>query len=102
MLTREARLDAAGAMRLSDFERLERGTVVVLHYNDVNRGTMIWEHDRVEGDQVFGRFAMLGGAFVRDVDRYLYEHAGYVCSGSGADVVCREMPDAPGDDEGEG
>ncbi len=83
------------------FRNLKKGAVVVLHYNDVNEGSLVWVHDRVapDGDMPIGSPPGLAfedrvwGAFAYHEDAlsvvgsYLYEYAGAVCRGSGAEPV---------------
>lgn len=81
------------ALTLNDFRELRQGAVLTLHYHCVNQGTFTWEHDRVEGDRVFGRFVYEGEVLADiPVDGYLYECGGVVCRGSGAEPVHRRMP----------
>ena len=96
------RFETAGVMRLVDFENMKQGAIVKLHYNDHNRGSVYWVHDHVEGDEVYGRFVEEEDSLddAREVGPYLYEFTGYVCCGSGAEPVCREMPEDGPDGEG--
>ena len=93
-----------------DFYALKSGTVLILHYNLHNKGTFVWVHENTirhgKGLRAIGRFAYPGDS-LSDVGDYLYEFAGKMCRGSGAEPVCREMPaDYEGlydfDDEEEG
>ena len=98
------RFERAGVMRLADFEQLKRGQIVRLHYNDHNKGAFNWVHDHVEGEDVYGRFVYDNDSLddALAVGPYLYMFRGYVCSGSGAEPACREMPIDDPDDEGGG
>lgn len=95
--------DGNPALTLDDFRAMPKGTVQILHYNDTNKGTFVWIHDRVEGDRVFGQYIYPGDVLDGDIDGYLYECDGVVCRGSGAEPVHLEMPDDPEcDDDEEG
>ena len=87
----------AGPYTLEDFRKMKKGTVKWLCYNDYNKGEFVWVHDRVEGDRLFGQFAYEDDQ-LSEIGSYLYEYEGYVCRGSGAEVVCCRMPvDHPDD-----
>ncbi len=94
------------AYTAADFEALDKGTVLILHYNDTNKGTFVWVHDsvvRTDDDfRALGQFAY-PDAPLHDVGAYLYEFEGFMCRGSGAEPVCREMPEdgEPEEDEDE-
>lgn len=90
----------AGAYSLDDFRRMEKGTIAILHFKCLNMGELEWHHDHVEGDRVFGQFESSDDELT-PVGGYLYECCGFVCKGSGAEPVCRRMPEHRGDD-GEG
>ena len=87
------RFEDAGVMRIEDFKQLRKGQLVTLFYNDTNSGSFVWVHDRVEGDRVYGR-AVYAEETIDEVpvDNTLYAWRGYVCRGSGAEPVCRELP----------
>lgn len=90
-------------LTLDDFLAWPKGRVEILHYNDTNKGSFVWIHDRVEGDRVFGQYVYPGDVLEADVDGYLYEFEGVVCRGSGAEPMHLEMPPDPEpEDEGEG
>ncbi len=97
------------ALTLDYFRNLKAGAVVVLHYNNVNKGTFVWLHDHVgpeagglahdDNDHVWGKFAYSGDSFTERTDPYLYEHMGKVCRGSGAEPVHLEMPEDMDEDD---
>lgn len=78
-------------LTVSDFTQLPKGSVLILHYNCVNKGTFVWQHDRVENNRVFGQWAYPPDSFT-EIDDYLYEYQGYVCRGSGAEPIWAVMP----------
>ena len=90
------RYEAAGGYRLSD---MKPGYTYVMHYNDTNKGRFVWFHSHVEGEDAYGQIQEIESWECSDVDSYLYEYEGYLCCGSGAEVVCREMPEDPVFDE---
>ena len=93
------RYKAAGVYTLDDFRKMEKGTIAILHFKCINKGEFVWQHDRVEGNSVFGQLAHSGAQFSQ-VDGYLYKFGEFVCKGSGAEPVCRKMPEDRGE-EGE-
>ncbi len=84
------------AYSAEDFEKLKDGAVLILHYNLYNKGTFVWVHENThrtsDGLRAIGRFAYTGDSLSTAGD-YLYEHDGAMCRGSGAEPVCREMPE---------
>ena len=87
-----------GPLTLEFFRRLPKGVELKLYYWCHNRGDMLWKHDRVatEADQlneerVYGQFwddrPSRGNGSWCEVGDYLYEFAGVVCRGSGAEPV---------------
>ena len=85
------RLPKDRPLTLEDFQGVEKGAMFTLRYHTHNRGEMIWIHDRVEGDRVWGQFPHNNGLPV-EVGGYLYEYGGYVCCGSGAEPVWAGPP----------
>ena len=85
------RLPKDRPLELADFRALEKGVMFTLYYHTFNRGEMIWIHDRVEDDRVWGAFVCGDGQPV-SVGNYLYEDDGVVCCGSGAEPVWAGQP----------
>ncbi|MCG3207261.1 MAG: hypothetical protein FOGNACKC_00861 [Anaerolineae bacterium] len=79
-------------LTIADFEALERGQVVRLWYSCTNDGDFLWEHDHVDNGRVFGRFIYQEMEQWSTLDDFLYEFAGSVCRGSGAEPVWNHKP----------
>lgn len=80
------------------FAALPRGARLTLYYWCTNKGVMEWRHDRVEytdqGCRVYGQFPYDNGRWI-GIDDYLYEFAGNICRGSGAEPVHVFAPERP-------
>ena len=77
-------------MTTRDFEKIPKGQLLRLRYDEVNVGEFWWWHSHVtqrDGEMhVYGAFRYEGDTW-SPVDDYLYEFLGLICRGSGAEPV---------------
>lgn len=81
-----------GAYTLNDLKNMKEGDMYVMHYNCYNTGSFIWIHETVEANNAIGKCWGIGDNIKDAYQIHLYEYSGFMCVGSGAEPVCREMP----------
>ena len=81
-----------GAYVLDDFKNMKSGDIHIMHYNCYNVGSFIWMHDRLDGDRAIGKCINIGENINDALEIEIYEFDGFMCVGSGAEPVCRNMP----------
>ena len=81
-----------GAYTLKDFENMRTGDIRIMHYNCHNTGSFIWIHDRVDRNRAIGKYCNIESNINDAYEIEIYEYSGFMCVGSGAEPVCKQMP----------